>query len=240
MAEELGKIEKPEAKSFKGTRKMYVVPLLFAGADAPPEFVEKIERYWLQVGENILSQESRVGKVNRIYHEAVSFGGQEGLQVLQNWNAGSYAIVKQKMDDGAILEATDLASLADECMDWERCLLMGFYSQKVMETVTANYREASQKRYKYISGIIAESLAAGEIGLLFMREGQPVQFPEDTDVFTVAPPVLDEIRRWLRERQQHHHHDENCGCDEGDDCDCGEEEGCDCGCEDNRDNDASK
>jgi hypothetical protein len=237
MAEELGKIEKPQADTFKGSRKIYVVPLLFTGADAPPDFIEKIERYWLQVSESILAQEAKVGKINRLYHEAVSFGGEEGLKVLQNWNAGSYALVKQKIDDGAVLEATELSSLADECMDWERCLMMGFYSHKVAGTVTSNYREASQKRYKYISGVIAESLAAGEIGLLFMREGQPVQFPEDTDVFTVAPPVLDEIRRWLRERQEHHHHDEDCGCGEGEDC--GDQEGCDCGCEENKHTDAA-
>jgi hypothetical protein len=26
-----------------------------------------------------------------------------------------------------------------------------------------------------------------------------VQFPQDIEVFSVAPPVLDEIHRWLRE-----------------------------------------
>jgi len=37
MAEELGKIEKPEVESFKGKRKLYLVPLIFQGNDAPPE-----------------------------------------------------------------------------------------------------------------------------------------------------------------------------------------------------------
>jgi len=27
-----------------------------------------------------------------------------------------------------------------------------------------------------------------------------VQFPPDIEVFSVAPPVLDEIHRWLRDR----------------------------------------
>jgi len=239
MAEELGKIEKPQAETFKGSRKLYVIQLLFAGSDAPAEFIEKVNRYWLQVGEHLLAQESKVGKITRIYHEAVAFGGDEGVKVLEHWNAGSYTLVKQKVDEGAVLEATELSELADQCMDWERCLMIGFYSHQVAETVTANYREASQKRYKYISGVISESLGAGDVGLLFIREGQPVQFPPDTDVFTVAPPALDDIRRWLRERQEHHH-DQDCGCSDGDDCDCGEEEGCDCGCEDSHADDASK
>jgi hypothetical protein len=45
-----------------------------------------------------------------------------------------------------------------------------------------------------------ETLKAGESGLLFMREGHSVQFPQDIEVFTVAPPALDEIRRWQRNR----------------------------------------
>jgi hypothetical protein len=37
MAEELGKIEKLEIEQF-GLRKLYVVPLLFSGTEAPPEY----------------------------------------------------------------------------------------------------------------------------------------------------------------------------------------------------------
>ena len=38
------------------------------------------------------------------------------------------------------------------------------------------------------------------MALLFIREGHRVQFPPDIEVFSVAPPVLDEIHRWLRDR----------------------------------------
>ena len=34
-----------------------------------------------------------------------------------------------------------------------------------------------------------------------MREGHQVQFPVDIQVFYVAPPGLDEIKRWVRERE---------------------------------------
>jgi hypothetical protein len=34
-----------------------------------------------------------------------------------------------------------------------------------------------------------------------MREGHQVQFPEDIQVFYIAPPALDEIRRWLRDQE---------------------------------------
>ena len=37
MAEELGKIERPEAATYSGKRKLYVVPLLYRWPEAPEE-----------------------------------------------------------------------------------------------------------------------------------------------------------------------------------------------------------
>jgi len=39
-----------------------------------------------------------------------------------------------------------------------------------------------------------------QAGLLFIREGHLAQFPKDIEVFSVAPPALDEIHRWQREQ----------------------------------------
>ncbi len=208
MAEELGRIEKPEAKEFKAPRKLYVIPLIFAGIESPEEYREKSARYWMQVSEQILSQESAIGKVTRVYHESIVLGGEEGLRILERWNAESYRIVKQKVEDGAVLEVTETADLADESMDWERLLLLGFYSRKVADTVAGFFREASKNRFEHISKRIAETLKEGDVALLFMREGHAVQYPPDTDVFSVAPPALDEIHRWLRERAQRREEEE--------------------------------
>jgi hypothetical protein len=209
MAEELGKIERPSLETFRGNRKVYIVSLMFAGTDAPEEFKEKCERYWQQINEQISHQESTVGKINRIFHESIALGGEDGLKVMKQWNQLSYLIVKDKVENGAVLEATELADLADECMDWERCLLMGFFSRKVAEIVADHYRASAKERFEYISKRISESLQPGEIALLFIREGHSVQFPADTDVFSVAPPALDEIHRWLRDRSQAAESDES-------------------------------
>ena len=88
-----------------------------------------------------------------------------------------------------------------EFMDWNRCLAVGLQNQKVFTTVYKSYIEASEKRNKYISGQINETLKAEEIGVLFMREGHQVQFPPDIQVFYVTPPALDEINRWFRDRE---------------------------------------
>jgi hypothetical protein len=59
----------------------------------------------------------------------------------------------------------------------------------------------SKKRNEYIARQIDETLKPDEIGVLFMREGHQVQFPQDIQVIYVAPPALDEIERWLRDRE---------------------------------------
>ena len=187
---------------FHAKRKLYVIPLLFAGAEAPAEYKEKYERFWQQVADQIAAQESKVGKISRIYHESISLGGEDGINILEKVNILSHKIVKDKVEKGASFEAVEEMELLDECMDWERCLMMGFYSTKVADTITRAYREASTKRNEHISHRIDETLKDAEVALLFIREGHAVQFPVDVDVFIVAPPALDEIHRWLRDRQK--------------------------------------
>ncbi len=200
MAEPLGKIEKPEAKEFARKRKLYLVPLVFSGKNAPEDYREKYERYWQQVGEHVANLEAKLGKVGRIYHEAVYQAGKEGLKAIEKFNTDSGRVVKEKSEAGALIEAVEDRALAEESMDWERFILMGFVSQKVAQQVSELYVEALRKRYEYIVRQINETLEADQAGLLFIREGHLAQFPEDIEVFSVAPPALDEIHRWQREQ----------------------------------------
>lgn len=199
MAEELGKIEKPEAEKFREKRKLCVVPLLFSWEDAPAEYTEKLNHYWQQVGEHIANLESKIGKVNRVYHESVTISGEEGLKILEKLNPSGCQIASDKCQSGAEFELTEDKELVEESMDWERHLFMGFISQKVARKVSEYYTESSRKRYEYITNRINETLQDNEVAILFIREGHMVQFPKDLEVFSIAPPVLDEIRRWLRD-----------------------------------------
>jgi len=200
MAEELGKIEKPEVEGFKQKRKLFLVPLLYAGKDAPAEYLEKYEVYWEQVANQIENLELKVGTVTRIYHESISIGDEQGMQILEKLNPQSYHIAMQKCQNDAHLESVEDRELAEESMDWERCLLIGFISEKVARKVSDFYVEAHKKRYEHISKKIDETLKPDETAILFIREGHSVQFPADIEVFSVAPPALDEIHRWLRNR----------------------------------------
>jgi hypothetical protein len=138
--------------------------------------------------------------VNHVYHESIVLAGENGLKVIEKLNPTCYQIGKDKCQSGAVLEATEDKELAEEGMDWERCLLMGFISQKVAKMVSEFYIEASRKRYEHIAQRIDETLKDNEAGILFIREGHMVQFPPDIEVFSVAPPALDEIHRWQREQ----------------------------------------
>jgi hypothetical protein len=201
MVEELGKIEKPEARQFRGKKKLYVVPLLFSWRDSPEEYVEKCNLYWQQVREHVGNLESRIGVVRVIYHESVTAGGDEGLTILEKLNPPSYQFVREKCLMGARLEVVETRDLIEEAMDWERHLIMGFLSDKVAGLVSRFYAEASKKRYAYIAERIKETLGDDDVAVLIIREGHQVQFPPDVEVFIVAPPALNDVNRWLRERQ---------------------------------------
>ncbi len=200
MTEELGRIEKPEASQFKDKRKLYLVPLLFQWEDAPAEYIEKFNLYWQQVREHLANLESTVGGVALVYHESITVAGEEGLKILEKLNPSSCQIVQASCQGGAQFEAIEDTELAEESMDWERHLLMGFISQKVAKIISDFFTETSKKRYEHIARRIDKTLKDKEAAILFIRAGHRVQFPADIEVFSVAPPALDEIQRWLRDR----------------------------------------
>jgi hypothetical protein len=201
MAKKLGKIEKPLAEEFKKGRKLYFVPLLYCGKETPTEYQEKFNKYWGQVENQMSDLKLKLGKVNKIYHELVPVGGEDGIKVIKELNNKSYQIIKDGLDKDAQLEATEDSNLLTEFMDWSKCLVVGLQNRKVFTKVYESYTEASKNRSEHIAKQIDETLKADEIGVLFMREGHQVQFPSDIQVFYVAPPALDEINRWLRDRE---------------------------------------
>jgi hypothetical protein len=202
MAEELGKIEKPPLESFKKGRKLFFVPLVFGTPEPPEDYLEKFNRYWEQVAKQIDELVLKLGAVNRIYHELVAESGEAGSQAISELNEQSHTIVSSYLGKKAQLEALEESDILMEFTDWNRCLLVGLQNPGVITTVYEAYVAAGKKRNEGLARRIDETLKPDEIGLLFMRENYQVQFPPDIQVFYVAPPALDEIKRWLREREQ--------------------------------------
>ncbi|HXZ95329.1 MAG TPA: hypothetical protein VEG28_05430 [Dehalococcoidia bacterium] len=200
MPEQLGKIERLEAERFKQGKKLYLVPIVYSGDEAPIEYKEKCSRYWQQVTEQLANLASKIGKVNRVYHESIFQCGEDGMKAMERLNPDSYQIARTQCDNGAIFEAIEERELFEEVMDWQRCLMLGFMSDKVASKVSEFYVEAAKKRNELMTKRISETLKDDEAGLLFIREEHSVQFPNDVEVFSIFPPALEEIHRWLRDQ----------------------------------------
>lgn len=201
MAEELGKIEKPPVESFKKGRKLYFIPLVYGGKDLPEDYLQKFNKYWEQVEKQVAELALKLGEVNRVYHELVAASGEEGLKTVADLSEKSRKIVGDCLEKQAQLEPVEDNDILTEFMDWSRCLIIGLQNPRVMSRVYESYLEAGKKRNEYIARKIDETLKENEIGLLLMRENHQVQFPADIQVFYIAPPALDEIKRWLRENE---------------------------------------
>ena len=199
MSEELGKIEKPSVEDFKAGRKLFFIPLIFPNQELPEEFQEKYNRYWEQADTQVDNLETKLGPVNRIYHELVPEKGEEAALTLATLKAGSLKIIRKRMEKGASFESTENADLLSELMDWSRCLSLGLQNKDVFSKVYGFYSEANNKRQEYISKQINDTLKENEIGILIMAEGHHVQFQPDIRIFYISPPALDEIKRWLRD-----------------------------------------
>lgn len=205
MAEELGKIEKPPLENFKKGRKLFFVPVIYLTEGLPEEYVQKFNRYWEEVAKQIAELALKLGEATKVYHELVADAGESGVKSVKELNDASYKIVKACLEKKAQLEALEEADLLTEFMDWSRCLLIGLQNAKVVTKVYESYVETGKKRNEYIARKIDETLKEDEIGILLMRENHQVQFPTDIQVFYISPPALDDIKRWLRERENKPH-----------------------------------
>lgn len=199
MPEELGKIEKPAAEEYKSGRKLFFVPLVLPSQELPLEVLPIYNRYWEQVDSQIAGLEDKLGPVKHIFHEMVPESGEEGFKTLQQMKVNSFQIIQKRVEKGALFEAVEDHDILLELMDWSRCLSIGLQSQKVFSTIYEFYNEAVKKRNESISKKIDELLKNDDSAILFMGEGHHVQFPSDARVFYVAPPALDELKRWMRD-----------------------------------------
>ena len=200
MSETLGRVERPAAESFLERRKLYLVFLVFDHESAPQEYKDKCEKYWRQVGEQLANLESKAGAATHVYHESVSEQGEAGLALLKRLHRFSHELVQTRCANGAVLEAMEDAELVAEVSDWERFMMMGYSSSKVGELVRDLYTQALKKRNEHVLSVIDTTLGHGESGLLLVGEGHRLQFPSDIEVFSVVPPALDELHRWLRDQ----------------------------------------
>ena len=200
MAEQLTQIPKPEATLYKERRKLFLVPIFLFPAEMPDEIQQLLGRYWSEVRDHVNSLERSLGAIVHVYHEALASDGEEGMSQVEALNPKGHSFVSAMCQSTARLEATDDMEALQESTDWQRCITIGLMSEKVRSTAFEGYQEATKRRYEHIGSRIDETLKENEAGVLFIAEGHQVQFASDIQVFYVAPPALDAIKRWMNDR----------------------------------------
>ena len=193
----LSQFPKPEAEQYRGQRKLFLVPTFAFPAGTPEEGQTLLERYWSEVRDHINNLERSLGAVTHVFHETVFSDGDEGMQMVEALNAKGYPFIQAMCRSTAALEVTEDRSLVEENSDWQRCISFRLVSEKVLTTALEGFRETTQKRFEHIAARIDETLQDGEAGALFVREDHGIQFPSNLQVFYVAPPSLDVLKRWI-------------------------------------------
>ena len=197
MAQELGRMERPSTESFRGKRKLLLVPRVYAPPTDEEEGIAVLQRYWDQIESQVASLESRLGTIKSVYHEGMTEGGEEALKYMATVDERCHALIQSKIRAGASLEATEDGEVLVETLDLQRCLMLPFSGDTVALRLREWLTEGLHRRYEYVSMRIDDTLGEDQVGLLFISERHQVQFPADVEVFFVAPPALDEFRRWL-------------------------------------------
>ncbi len=199
MTTPITQIPKPEAGQFKEGRKLFLVPSVPLPPQPPEEGQELLERYWSEVRDQVESLERSLGKVTHVFHEALHVGGEEGIGLLQQINPQGGSFIRAMCLSDARLEPTEDLDALQQSADWQRCLSIGLMSSAVHSTAVEGYRDAKNRRYEYIASRVDEAIGDGEAGVLFMSEDHGVQFPSDVQIFYVAPPALDRLKRWIED-----------------------------------------
>jgi hypothetical protein len=193
----LSQFPRPEAGQYAGRRKLFLVPLFALPPGIAEDGAQLLERYWSEVRDHVSNLERSLGAVSHVFHETVFSEGDEGLKMVEAMNPGASAFVQAMCRSTASLEATEDRDLVEENADWQRCISIGLMSQKVISVALDGYRETTKKRFEHMGTRIEETLGEGEVGVLFVREDHNIQFPSGIQVFYVAPPGLDALKRWM-------------------------------------------
>jgi len=215
---ELGKIEKPEAKSFMANRKLYVVPTL-PFEELALEFkldTAKLERFWGEVREKIDYFIANYGNISVLYLEGINEDEKIGIEFFEKFGKerNHYRLIKNLIDSGAVIKGIEkgeyikqskllFGEYSKSFLPEIKELLEGFYGKNIDFEGWRNYlvkriQETQDEMSRLASKLIGE-LPENANGILIMTDGRPIEFPQGIDVFQIRPPAFDEIAKTIRE-----------------------------------------
>ena len=202
MTTPITQIARPEAAQYTGQRKLFLVPIFLFPPDIPDDASQLLERYWSEVRDHIQNLERSLGGVKHVFHETIYADGEEGMRMVEAMNPFGCSFIQAMCSAGASLEATEDRAVVEEHSDWQRCLSIGLMSEKVMNLAMSGIQETTRQRFEHIGQRISDTVKEDEAGVLFISEGHGVQFPSDIQVFFVAPPALDAVKRWINDQMR--------------------------------------
>jgi len=200
MTQPLSQTGKPLADRYSGARKLFLVPNYAFPPGMPQDGLDLLQRYWSEVRDAVGNLERTLGQVTRVYHEMLFSEGDDGAKMLESLNPQGHGFIQAMCSAGASLVSTEERELVEEHTDWHRVLSIGPASQKVMTAAIDGFQGTLQTRYEKIAERIQDTLQERESGVLFIRDDHRVQFPAEVQVFYVAPPALDALKRWIADQ----------------------------------------
>ncbi|MBN18957.1 MAG: hypothetical protein CL758_05740 [Chloroflexi bacterium] len=199
MSTPLSQFPKPDATKYINQRKLFLVPNFPFGANLPEKGEKFLKQYWEEVELHIKNLENTLGKATHLYHEMLFDNSDQGLKFIELSNPIGFKFIKKLSDYQSKLEITEDQNIVQENSDWQRCISIGLSSEKVMNLAIKNFQETTDSRWEFIGQQINSTLKKNETGLLFIREDHKIQFEPDIQVFFVAPPALDKLKKWIEE-----------------------------------------
>jgi hypothetical protein len=144
-------------------------------SSVPDNFEEKTSEFWSYVHErlNRLS-----GKMNRIYRDGICKSGGEALSRLRSIDSENYLAVKDLVEKGAHLVATEDPILVGESESWAVMLKNSPLDIGIRELLQENLAE----RTKYISNTIEQTLKHNETGVFFLLPSLNVELSKDIEI----------------------------------------------------------
>jgi len=196
---ELGRIERPDARSFSGKKKLYYVPNIYPVKDAE-EYNSLVKRFWDDV-ERQLERLEIAGRVTKILYEGIYEEGDHALNTLYMINENAHALVKKRVEGGAALIPIDEKDILDSFIDWRNCLAI-VKSTDVSQKVYEFYKDIFDRRIEHIQDVIEKNLSPGESALIIIGDEIRVklQFSKEIELFLIMPPSYDDLMKWLRDR----------------------------------------
>ncbi|UCH80577.1 MAG: hypothetical protein JSW20_12685 [Nitrospiraceae bacterium] len=199
---EIGKINKPEADTYKNRKKIYFVRNLYLPKSATDKYKSIYNRYWKEVEEHLTKIEA-AGKVSKIFCESLYMSGKEARRVLKSMNAALEKIIQKKIEEGAELAPLEDKDIFGSYVDWNNCMMV-IRTQKVYDTIQEHLKSVVKDRFKYIKSVLEKNIGKAEAAMLIMRgeDRELLELPDDIELFLISPPAYDDLQQFLRDRDE--------------------------------------